>query len=486
MDLAEAAQAALELVGKVGGVEHAEVRAGTEEHESVDVRDDRVDGVTRDVSRGVGIRVLSGGGWGFAATSTLTAASLRATVERAVDIARASASVRRDDLPVTLDDTPPVTGSYVTPHRQDPFAVPLPDKVELLIAATSAAREAAGLTYAEASTDAWKRRTVLRTLAGTSIDQTVLQVGAGVSAYAIGGGEVARRSYPSSFRGQFFTGGWEDILALDLTGHGQRTGTEAVALLTAPDLPHRENATIILESSQLALQVHESVGHPTELDRILGWEKAFAGGSFVTVADLDTLQYGSDLITIQADATTPLAMGTFGWDDEGIPAGSEPIITDGVLTGFLSSRETAAAIGRRSNGTARADSWSTIPLVRMNNVSLLPGAADVTVDDLVADTADGFLLVTNRSWSIDDRRSNFQFGCEAAYEIRHGELGQLYRNPTYSGMTLDFWRSCDALGGARDWKVWGIPNCGKGQPMQVARVAHGAPTGRFRATVGAR
>jgi TldD protein len=313
----------------------------------------------------------------------------------------------------------------------------------------------------------------------------VLQIGGGVETYAIGGGEAQRRSYPNSFRGQFATGGWEVVLGLDLPGHARATAQEAVALLDAPDLPYREDAVLLLESSQLALQVHESVGHATELDRIMGMERAFAGTSFVRIEDRGSLRYGSPLINVTADATTPGAMGTFGYDDEGVPAGSAPIIESGLLVGFLTNRECAAVLGERSNGTARADSWGTIPLIRMNNVNLLPGDDDaVTQEDLVADTADGVLLLTNRSWSIDDRRDNFQFGCEAAYEITGGQRGRLYRNGTYAGRCVDFWRSCDALGGRADWRVWGVPNCGKGQPTQVARVAHGAPTGRFRATVG--
>ncbi|MDX6221676.1 MAG: TldD protein, partial [Frankiales bacterium] len=242
--------------------------------------------------------------------------------------------------------------------------------------------------------------------------------------------------------------------------------------------------TVVLDSSQLSLQVHESVGHPLELDRIFGMERAFAGTSFVEPDDRGRLQYAAPLVSITADATTPGAMGTFGFDDEGVAAGSNDLIRDGLLVGFLTSRETAAEIGLRSNGTARADSWGTIPLIRMNNVSLEPREGDQA--SIVADTTDGVLLVTNRSWSIDDRRDNFQFGVEAAYEIHNGRLGRLYRNGSYAGRCVDFWRSCDALGGPEDWLTWGVPNCGKGQPGQVARVGHGASTGRFRATVGVR
>jgi len=485
LDLPELAAVALEELRAAGGVGYGDVRAVREDQESVDVRDDRVEGVERTTSAGVGVRALVDGAWGFAATGEHSPAAVRRAARAAVEIARASAGVQGAER-VRLDDTEPATGTYVTPHARDPFSVPLAEKVEHLLAAADRARGTAGLSYVEVTTDAWRRRTAFSSTEGAAIDQTVVQVGGGLTAYAVGGGEVQRRSYPNSFRGQFVSGGWEAVLALDLPGHAGGTAREAVLLLDAPDLPHREGATVLLESSQLALQVHESVGHAVELDRILGMERAYAGTSFVRVADRDRLRYGSPLISVTADATTPGAMGTFGFDDEGVPAGSAPLIRDGVLAGFLTNRETAATLGERSNGTARADSWGTIPLIRMNNVHLHPGSDDVVLDDLVADTADGVLLLTNRSWSIDDVRDNFQFGCEAAYEIRGGQRGRLYRNPTYAGRTTAFWGSCDALGGQRDWTVWGVPNCGKGQPGQVARVAHGAPTGRFVATVGVR
>jgi TldD protein len=477
----EWAAAALDAA-RAAGADHADARVVEELAESVDVRDDRVEGVSRTSSRGVGIRVLAGGAWGFAATNDRSPAAVRATAERAVDIARASAPLRGD--PVVMDDTPPPGGTYVTPHSRNPFDVPLAEKIDLLLATAAAGREAAGIAYVEATTDAWQRSTTFRSTDGGWFDQRVVQVGGGLRGTALGEGELQRRSWPNSFRGQFTCGGWEDVTSLDLPGHALTTCAEAVALLTAPELPARDT-TLLLESSQLALQVHESVGHPTELDRIMGMERAFAGTSFVSVSDRGTLRYGSPLVTILADATTPGALGTFGYDDEGVAAGSgQPIVVDGVLQGFLTSRETAALLGERSNGTARADSWGAIPLIRMNNVSLQPGTAG-SLDDLVADTDDGVLLLTNRSWSIDDRRVNFQFGCEAAYEVRHGRLGRMYRNPTYSGRTTEFWGACDALGS--DVTVWGVPNCGKGQPMQTARVAHGAPTGRFvNVTTGAR
>ncbi|MBK5305833.1 MAG: TldD/PmbA family protein [Frankiaceae bacterium] len=483
-DLADLADLALAEVTRLG-VEHADVRARQEDSESVQVRDDVVEGVSHGSSSGVGIRVIHDGAWGFAATSDGSADAVRRAAQQAVEVARASAMVRgRDGARAQLDERQPSVGTYTTPHERDPLEVPLSEKVDHLMSATATARDAAAVSYVEATTEAWRTATAYRDSSGGAVDQLVLQVGGGLAAYAIGGGEVQRRSYPNSFGGQYETGGWERVLLLDLIGGAADAARDAVLLLDCPDLPLREDAVLLLESSQLALQVHESVGHAVELDRILGSEAAYAGTSWVAATDRGSLRYGSPLMTVIADATTPHAMGTFGYDDEGVPAGQAPIVTDGVLTGYLTDRQSAAALGEQSNGTARADSWGAIPLIRMNNVSLQPREGDLA--SIVADTDDGVLMHTNRSWSIDDKRLNFQFGCEVAYEVRRGQIGRMYRNPTYAGRTPDFWGSCDALGGPSDWKVWGVPNCGKGQPSQTARVAHGASTGRFRATVGVR
>jgi len=310
--LADLADLALDEVRRVRGVriEYADVRAVHDESQSIDVRDDRVEGVTGQSSRGLGVRVLLDGAWGFAATGTPDPAGVRAAVALAVDVARASGHVRGERGRTRLDDTPPAVGSYVTPHQRDPLEVPLAEKVELLLAAAAAAREARGLSYVEVVSDAYRRRMSFRSTAGARIEQTVLHVGGGLHAWAVGGGEAQVRCYPNSYRGQFVTGGWEAVVGFDLTGHALETAREAVALLDAPDLPYVEDATVVLDSSQLALQVHESIGHPLELDRILGMERAYAGTSFVDVDDRGQLQYAAPLVTVTADATTPGGLGT--------------------------------------------------------------------------------------------------------------------------------------------------------------------------------
>jgi TldD protein len=457
------------------GAGYVDARWVREETEELTVTDDRVDNLEAEDSSGLGVRVLVDGRWGFAASAVLDPGRAGDLARRAVEVARASAALPGE--PVRLAPAEPAVAGWSTPVARDPFAVPLAERVELLLAACDAQRSVAGLGHAKATVDLWRRRTVLWSSEGARLDQTVTQTGAGIEAVAVGGGDLQQRSWPNSFRGQFQAGGWEVVEVADLVGNAPRVAAEAVQLLAAPPLPERVT-TVILDGQQLSLQVHESVGHPLELDRILGMEAAYAGTSFVRPEDRGRLRYGSEAMSVTADATTPGGLGTFGFDDEGVAAQRSPLVADGVVAGFLTSRETAGEAGEGSGGAMRADGWGSMPLIRMTNVHLEPGQG--TLDELVADTPDGLLLSVNRSWSIDDRRVNFQFGVEAAWEIKGGRLGRLYRNATYDGRTTQFWGSLDAVCGPEAWVVWGVPNCGKGQPFQNARVGHGAAPARFR------
>ncbi len=239
----------------------------------------------------------------------------------------------------------------------------------------------------------------------------------------------------------------------------------------------------MLDSSQLGLQIHESIGHPIELDRVLGMEANFAGMSFLTPDKRDSLRYGSELVNVVADARPEHGpgLGTFAYDDEGVEAQCIPIISHGQFKGFLSSRDTAPLIGlERSGGCLRTESWNRVPIVRMTNVSILPGEKPLSFDQLLADIDHGIYFETNRSWSIDDKRYNFQFGTEIGWEIKGGKLGRMLKNPSYSGITTEFWNSMDAICSRDAWVLWGTPNCGKGQPQQVMGTGHGAAPARFR------
>ncbi len=457
------------------GADYADARVVLEDSESITVRNQEMEGLDRATTEGIGIRVLAGGYWGFAATARMDEARIARTAELAVHVAKAAARLPME--PVRMAEAEPVVGSWRSPMQQDPFEIALEEKVGLLVEATRRMQAVRGLAFAEAATDLYRRQTWLVTSEGTAVDQTIVHSGGGIEASAIGDGELQRRSHPNSFRGHIAAAGWEHVARLGLVEEAERTATEAVELLSAKPCPS-EVTTLVLDSGQVELQVHESVGHPLELDRVLGMEEAYAGSSFVRPDDRGTLRYGSPLVSITADATVPGGLGTFAWDDEGVPAQRVPLIVDGVFQDFLSSRETASALGLPSSGAMRADGWQHLPLIRMTNINLEPREGSLA--EIIGDTKDGVFMSTNTSWSIDDKRVNFQFGCEVAWRIEDGRLTEMYRNPNYTGITTEFWGSCDAVGGREDWTLWGTPNCGKGQPGQVARVGHGVPPARFR------
>jgi TldD protein len=458
------------------GAGYADIRLVERSTESLTVKNGDLAEASSDRSAGFGVRVLIDGAWGFAGSSRLEREEVERVTGEAVAIARASGLATRE--PIVLDDSPPAVAVYRTAFTEDPFSVPLDEKLRLLFETDASMARVAGISLRQSSMEAGREKKTFASSEGAHIEQELVEVGAGIEATAVNDSEFQRRSYPQSAGGQHATGGFEVVRGLGLGEHAERIAEEAVALLDAPQCPSGE-MTLIIDSPQLALQVHESCGHPIELDRVLGMEASFAGTSFLTVDKLDALQYGSEIVNMEADATAPGGLGTFGFDDEGVAAQKVPIVSAGRFVGYLTSRETAPIIGRRSMGSSRASGWNVIPLIRMTNVNLLPGAAG-TLDDLIADTPDGLFISTNHSWSIDDRRLNFQFGSEVGWLIRNGRLTQMVKNPTYTGITPRFWGSCDAICGPSEWTLWGVPNCGKGEPMQTHRVGHGAAPARFR------
>ena len=457
------------------GATYADARYVSAEVQGIMVKNGVVEAVRNYVSEGIGVRVIANGAWGFASSSRLNGREMDNIAGAAVRIARASSAVI--EKPANIGEPYKVVGSYTTPIQKDPFAVPLEEKVALLVSASEGMRRAGKeITVATATTEIARTRKIFASTEGSYIEQTIYETGCGIEATSVGNGDTQNRSYPNSVGMHEGTEGWEFVERYDLAGNAARVGEQAVALLTAKSCPPGVT-TVILDGSQTALQVHESCGHPIELDRVLGTEAAFAGMSFLTPDKLGTFRYGSDLVNITIDATIPGGLGTFGYDDEGVPAQHADVVRNGTFVGYLTSRETAAQMGQRSNGTSRASGWNRIPIIRMTNVNLEPGTWKLP--DLIADTDDGIFMETNRSWSIDDRRLNFQFGTEIAWEIKNGKLGDMLKNATYTGMTPRFWGSCDAVCND-NWIVWGTPNCGKGQPEQVGHVGHGAAPARFR------
>ncbi len=468
-DLATAAvEAAL-----AAGARYADARIMIVRYESMSAKNRVMEGLTQTETAGIGVRALIGSSWGFQATPELTAAAARHAGERAAEVARASARVT--GVPVDLAPAPVVEASWANPYEVHPLDdLSIGERADLLVEITGIISDA-GIPLAQASHQIWDTEKWFASSEGSRIDQHIVECGAVMDATAIGDGETQRRSYPG-VRGQYGTRGWELVREADFLGNAPRIAEEARALLSAPQCPEG-TTTLILGSEQMALQIHESVGHAIELDRILGWEAAFAGTSWLDPAQLGSMRYGSDLMNITADATLPGALGSFGYDDEGVPAQAVDIVKDGTWVGVLSGRDSAPLVGLTSGGMVRADGAARLPMVRMTNVGLLPG--DSSLDEMIAATDDGIYMDTNRSWSIDDKRLNFQFGCEIAWEIKDGQLGRMLRNPTYTGIGPRFWASMDMVGGEDEWVFWGTANCGKGQPMQVGHTGHPSVPARF-------
>jgi TldD protein len=459
----------------LGAARYADIRYTATHQQHVKVRNGEVDHLSSTVDRAVGVRVLVGNGWGFAASSDTSEASIRETAKRALEVAAASniASTQQ----IVLSDIEPHSANWASRYAIDPWSIPIEKKIDHLMNATEPMRSDPRIHQASGEISCYRQEKTFASTVGSFIEQTTTEMGGGIEAVAIDGSEFQRRTYPNPFGGDFQAEGWEFIERLDLAHKGLQVRDEALALLAAPKAP-AGRFDLIVGSAQLALQVHESCGHPTELDRAMGLEISLAGGSFLQPDMLGKFRYGSDLVTIVADATVPGALGSFAFDDDGVPAQRFPLIDRGMFVDYLTGRDTAPTLGRKSNGTVRAESAARIPIIRMTNINLEPGTTPLA--DIIADTKRGVLVETNKSWSIDDVRLNFQFGCEVAYEIVDGKLGRLMKNPLYTGITPEFWRSCDAVGDRASWQIWGLPNCGKGDPMQTMRVAHGAPVARFR------
>lgn len=468
--------AAIAHLKKVGAA-YADARFVDRRKEKLMVKGSQVESITDQSDQGIGIRVLDKGGWGFASTSERTEQAVIQCAKRALEIARASALTLY--RPALLDDRPPQIGNWKSPREQDPFSVPLEEKIELLTGACRIMKENPKITTAKAHMTFIQENKLYMDTEGAALTQDILHCGGAMESIADADGDVQRISFPNSHDGDWVAAGYEHIRGLGLLENARQIADQTVELLSATECPHGE-IDLIIAGGQLALQIHESCGHPSELDRALGTEISLAGGSFMTPDRLGSLKYGSPKVNIYGDATIDGALGTFGWDDEGVPAQRFDIVKEGLFVGYQTSRETAKSLGQNSNGTMRADGWSRLPLIRMTNINLAYDPDGPTLDELIADTKRGLFLDVNKSWSIDDLRLNFSFGCEYARLIENGRLGPLVKNPVYTAITPKFWGACDAVCNSDSWRVWGVANCGKGQPMQIARVGHGAGAARFR------
>ena len=474
IDPQKAAQIAIDRAS-LAGASYVDFRLVVTEAESLVYGDSAPEEVTSGIDMGFGVRVLVKGAWGFCSSADINENEIVRVSDKAIEIARASALLQK--MPVILPPQTSVKDKYISNYKIDPFSISFTEKLAFLAHLDQLMAKSEGIRSRNSFMDFRKIHKYYFSSEGTSLEQTIIQSGAGISSTAMRSHrDRATRSYPAN-EGQFETRGYELLEQIDFEGNIPRICEEAVTLLDADECPQKIT-DIVLDSSHMSLLIHESIGHPLELDRVFGVERNFSGTSFAKPEFLDKLQYGSDIISVVADATAPHGLGTFGYDDDGTKAHPAYLIKDGILTNFLSSRETAARVGKESTGASRADGWGNVPIVRMTNTNLLPGTD--SFDDLIAGIDDGVYMETTSSWSIDDTRENFSFGCELGREIKGGKLGKLIKNPTYSGRTTEFWNSCDGLGDNSTWKLWGTPNCGKGQPAQNGRVGQGTPPARFR------
>ena len=457
-------------VASARGAGYADARTVEREYELVSVKDGAVEGVTRSADRGIGFRVLHRGAWGFASTDRSGEAALRGLVDEAFRRADASATVHRRE--VKLAPVSPQRGEYRTKLRRDPFEVPLAERIDHL-RAVDAASIGPNVKTRRSSIAAYRTRKHLVTSEGTDVSQEIIESGAGLSVLAVKAGTKPAQRYDSRLVRQ---AGWEFVEHLDLVARAKRYRGDAEATLDAP-LATAKPTTLVFTPEFLALLVHESCGHPTEADRLLEYEVAFAGTTFMWPNARGTLRYGSRHVSMTADATIPGGMGTFGWDDDGVPAMRTKLVDKGIFVGYLTSRETAAELGLPvAIGSARAEGWQHFPIVRMVNVSLDPG--DVRYTELLGGVESGLLLEAPASYSLDDKRQNFHFSTQSARVIRNGALEGYVRGVAFQSLTPDFWGRCDSV--ADDWELHGFLSCAKGEPLQLMRVGHGAAHARFR------
>ncbi len=459
------------------GADYGEARFVRITTQDISVKNGKVESVSEGVEEGIGVRAVVGGAIGFAATNRLMMDEVVKTARRAMEYAKASHRALGKSRPFLSE--PKHEGEYRTEIGVDPFEVPLDRKIDLLMRVDEVLAKDPHIVLRTGSLHFRKIEKVFMNSEGSFLRQTIYMTGGGYTAYAFVDGVLAHRSYPAPHGGNHLQAGWEFVEEMDFLKYADRIREEAVMFAKAETLTSEMETTLVLGTHQMILQIHESVGHPLELDRAIGYEASYAGTSFARIENLGKLRYGSPLMNIVADATLDRGLGTFGWDDEGVEAQRVDLIREGILVGYLSSRDSAWAIGlKRSGGMARASGFNRMPMVRMTNVSLLPGEG--TLDDILSEIKDGVYMDLNKSWSIDQRRLNFQFSTEVAYRIRNGKLAEPLRNVIYYGITPEFWGSMYAVAGEGEWKLWGLPHCGKGEPGQSMDTGHGASPAAFR------
>jgi TldD protein len=483
-ELVALADAALSRAKKLGAT-YADIRINRYRDQAVALRStpdittgklDHVPALRESASFGFGVRVIANGTWGFAASRKVTREEIERVTAEAVAVAKANAALQKQ--PVQLAPVRAWVDKWTTPHQRDPFKVGVADKLALLERAHAEVKAVPKVFSANSFLVAHSEDKFFASTEGSRIQQYILHTYGGLTATArdLATGIARRRNY----RPPAYSAGWEAILEHDFPAHGRRLGEEVVEHLTAPAVTPGK-LDLVLMPNNLALTIHESIGHSTELDRALGQEANLAGTSFLTPDKMGKFRIGSELMNIQGDRTLPRALSTVGYDDDGVKATAFDIVRDGVFQHFQTTRDQAHLIGEKeSRGCCHADSFLSIPFQRIPNVWLKPGTKPTTLDDLIARVEDGILIDGNGSWSIDQQRYNFQFGGDAFWEIKGGKKGRMLSRVAYQSRSPDFWASLDALGDERTWENHGLTNDGKGQPVQVNSMSHACPPALFR------
>ncbi len=476
----ELANLAVQLIEQAG-CEYGDIRLCNYRNQNLTARDRSLKNLSDNVSSGFGVRVLLDGAWGFAASHRKTADEITRIVTLAVEIAKGSRLSQQN--PVKLAPVAAYQDKYVTPFQIDPFEVPIGEKAELLLNINDRLLSYSdrGIKKASSFLRFTQEDKIFASTEGSLIEQTIYRSYCGYDCTAIVNGDAQSRSYelpPLNI-------GYEHINQQKLLGNIDRVATEAIEKVNAPQWELDTKTTLILQPTNLFLTIHESVGHPTELDRVYGYESNFAGTSFATTDKLQKLQYAAPWVNFVADRTQDRGRGTMAYDDEGVPAQQWYVVKDGVLNDYLTDRETAYRLGRgSSNGSAYADSWSSVPMVRIPNLGLEPGkeggSHTATIEEMIADTKDGILIDGIGSYSIDQQRRNFQFGGDAFWKVENGKVVGMLKNVTYHSMTTDFWNSVDAIAPESQLQQCGTNICGKGEPMQVAQMTHSCVPVRVR------
>jgi TldD protein len=467
-------QIALDEAKKLGAT-YADYRQEEITQQGITITDGKPELVNRTYSKGFAVRIIAEGAWGFAADSIVSESSIRNVVAQAIQIAKASAMINKSAI--ELSDRPVVEDNYITPIEKDPFAIPLAEKVERLTELEMLMRVDSQITTTSAFMTFTRNKKFFASLDGSKITQEIYQSGCGASCGVVKSHrERTERSYPTP-GGQWICGGYEVVDQFDFENGLPQIASETIALLTAKECPEKE-MDLVLSSDLVSLQIHESVGHALELDRVFGYERNFSGVSFATPEKLGNFKYASDTVTFLCDSSFPGGLATYAYDDDGVKTKPVKLIDKGLLVNYLSDRETAGRIGKQSTACCRAAGWKNVPIVRIPNILLLAG--DKTFEEMISEIDEGIYISSPNSWSIDDNRDGFRLGGEIGWEIKNGKLGDMVKSPAYSGNTVDFWKSCDAIGNQDTWTLWGTPNCGKGQPGQNARTAQGTSPCRFR------